>query len=197
MAPASADELRRMVGFACAYDEGPIAFRYPRGDAFLGALSDEAVKLGEGRILQQGSDVAILSLGGRLDTCLAAARQLNSQGIAATVADARFCKPLDVRLIEQLARHHAMFVTVEEGAIGGFSSHVLQHLAHRDLLGRTRFRGLTLPDTFIAHGTPQEQLADAGLDAAGIAAAISQALGRPRREGHGHALQAVAAQQVL
>ena len=197
MAPGCGEELRRMVGFASAYDDGPIAFRYARGDAYMGAVTENAIELGKGRILQDGSDVAILSFGGRLESCVAAARGLEAQGITATVADARFCKPLDHHLIEQLARHHAVLVTVEEGVIGGFSSHVLQHLAHRDLLGRTRFRGLTLPDAFIAHGTPNEQLADAGLDATGITAAILAVFGRARREGHGHALQAVAAQQVL
>jgi 1-deoxy-D-xylulose-5-phosphate synthase len=101
---------------------------------------------------------------------------LKSHGIAVTVADARFCKPLDHALIERLARHHGLFVTVEEGAIGGFSSHVLRHLAERDLLARTRFRALTLPDRFIAHGAPAEQLADAGLDSGGIAAAILAAM---------------------
>ena len=197
MAPSSAGELQRMVRFAAAYDDGPIAFRYPRGNAFVAELSQQEIELGKGTILGEGNDVALLCIGGRLEACLAAARELKAQGIAVTVADARFCKPLDHHLIDQLARHHPLLVTVEEGAVGGFASHVLQHLAHRDLLGRTRFRALTLPDAFIAHGTPNEQLADAGLDCAGISAAVLAALGHHRGEGRGHALHVVAARQVL
>jgi len=174
MAPADAAELRRMVATAIAYDEGPIAFRYPRGEA-AGTddpLERRALAIGRGRLLREGSDVAILSLGGRLEAAMAAAQELSALGIEASVADARFCKPLDTELVEGLARHHPLLVTVEDGAIGGFASHVLQHLANRDLLGRTRFRAFTLPDRFVAHGTPAEQYADSGLDARSIATGI-------------------------
>ena len=180
MAPADAVELRRMVATAIAYDDGPIAFRYPRGEAAGQDVPGESapLEIGKGRIVAEGSDVAILSLGARLDASLAAARALAERGITATVADARFCKPLDADLVETLARNHPLLVTVEDGAIGGFASHVLHHLAARDLLQRTRVRAFTLPDRFIAHGSPAEQYADAGLDAAGLTKGILAALGR-------------------
>ena len=180
MAPADAGELRRAVATAIGYDEGPIAFRYPRGEASGTDNPGEVrpLRIGKGRLLREGMDVAILSLGARLDACLAAAKALEERGITATVADARFCKPLDTELLEGLARHHPLLVTVEDGAPGGFSAQVLQHLAMNDLLGRTRFRAFTLPDRFIAHGSPAEQYADAGLDAKGIVAGILSALGR-------------------
>ena len=178
MAPANAGELRRMVATALAYDDGPIAFRYPRGEAAGIDEPDEMrpLDIGKGRIIQEGHDVAILSLGARLEACMEAASALSADGISVTVADARFAKPLDTELIEQLARNHPLLVTVEEGSAGGFSAHVLQHLATRDLLGKTRFRAFTLPDRFIAHGAPAEQYADAGLDAPAIISGIRSAL---------------------
>ena len=180
MAPADAAELRRMLATAIAHDEGPIAFRFPRGEA---AGQDHAgecrpLEIGKGRLIKEGIDVAILSLGARLETSLKAAHLLEDRGISATVADARFCKPLDTELVEGLARHHPLLVTVEDGAIGGFSAHVLQHLSTHDLLGKTRFRAFTLPDRFIGHGTPAEQYAEAGLDAESISEGILQALGK-------------------
>jgi 1-deoxy-D-xylulose-5-phosphate synthase len=178
MAPADAVELRRMLATAIAHEDGPIAMRYPRGEAAGIDQPGESrpLAIGKGRLLREGIDVALLSLGGRLGAALAAAETLEAEGISVTVADARFCKPLDTELIEGLARHHALLVTVEDGAAGGFSAHVLRHLAERDLLARTRVRALTLPDRPIAHGTPAEQYAEAGLDAAGIAAAIRAAI---------------------
>lgn len=180
MAPADAVELRRMVATAAAHDTGPIAFRYPRGEV---AGSDQPhendpIEIGRGRILRRGRDLAILSLGARLEAALSAAEALAEQGIEVTVADARFCKPLDTALLEDLARRHPMLVTIEDGAVGGFASHVLHHLAQSDLLGGTRFRSFVLPDRFIAHGTPAEQYADAGLDANGLTAGILAALTR-------------------
>jgi 1-deoxy-D-xylulose-5-phosphate synthase len=180
MAPADAAELRRMVATAVAYDEGPIAFRYPRGEA-AGADDPREMRplaIGRGRLLREGADVAILSLGARLVEVIAAAQELSELGIEASVADARFCKPLDTELVDGLARHHPLLVTVEDGAIGGFATHVLQHLASHDLLGATRFRAFTLPDRFVAHGSPAEQYADSGLDARAIVAGIRSALGR-------------------
>jgi 1-deoxy-D-xylulose-5-phosphate synthase len=179
MAPADASELRRMVATAIAHDEGPIAFRFPRGEASGQDQPGEnrPLAIGKGRLLREGMDVAILSLGARLDAALEAARLLEEHGLTATVADARFCKPLDTELVEGLARNHPLLVTVEDGAIGGFSAHVLQHLAASDLLGRTRIRAFTLPDRFIGHGTPAEQYADAGLDAKGLLGGILAALG--------------------
>ncbi len=180
MAPADAAELRRMVATAIAYDEGPIAFRFPRGEASGKDDPGESrpLEIGKGRLLREGMDVAILSIGARLDAALEAARLLDEHGFSASVADARFCKPLDTELVEGLARNHPLLVTVEDGAIGGFSAHVLQHLATHDLLGRTRFRAFTLPDRFISHGSPAEQYADAGLDAKGLLGGILAALGK-------------------
>jgi 1-deoxy-D-xylulose-5-phosphate synthase len=180
MAPADASELRRMVATAISYDEGPIAFRFPRGEA---AGQDQACEsrplaIGKGRLVREGADVAILSLGARLEASLAAAALLEEHGLSVSVADARFCKPLDAELLEGLARNHPLLVTVEDGAIGGFSSHVLQHLASRDLLEKTRVRAFTLPDRFIGHGSPAEQYADAALDAKGISDGILKALGK-------------------
>lgn len=178
MAPADAVELRRMVATAAAHDDGPIAFRYPRGEA-AGSdqpLENRPLAIGRGRLLREGSDVAILSLGGRLAAALDTAQELAARGIEATVADARFCKPLDAELVEGLARNHPLVVTVEDGAIGGFATHVLQHLAHKDLLARTRFRAFTLPDRFVGHGSPAEQYAEAGLDAAALTSGILAAL---------------------
>lgn len=178
MAPSDAQELRRMVATAIAYDEGPIAFRYPRGEAAGIDVPDEMrpLEIGKGRLITEGKDVAILSLGSRLEACLEAAKLLEERGLSATVADARFAKPLDTSLTESLARHHPLLVTVEEGSAGGFSAHVLNHLASHDLLGRTRFRAITLPDRFIAHGSPAEQHADAGIDAASLAQRILSAM---------------------
>jgi 1-deoxy-D-xylulose-5-phosphate synthase len=180
MAPADAVELRRMVATAIAYDEGPIAFRYPRGEASGADQPGEQrpLEIGKGRLIREGIDAAIVSLGARLEACLAAAQELSELGISVTVADARFCKPLDTELIEGLARHHALVATVEDGAAGGFSAHVLHHLAARDLLARTRFRAFTLPDRFIAHGSPAEQYQDAGLDTRGLVEGIRESLGR-------------------
>jgi 1-deoxy-D-xylulose-5-phosphate synthase len=178
MAPADAAELRRMLATAIAHDQGPIALRYPRGEAAGIDQPGESrpLAIGKGRLLREGIDVAILSLGARLSAAMAAAEQLEAEGISVTIADARFCKPLDTELIEGLARHHGLLVSLEDGAAGGFSAHVLRHLAEHDLLARTRFRALTLPDRQVAHGLPAEQYADAGLDANGIAAANPSAL---------------------
>ena len=180
MAPADAAELRRMVATAIAHDEGPIAFRYPRGEAAGADDPGEArpLPIGKGRLVREGTDVAILSLGSRLEASLAAATKLEEHGISASVADARFLKPLDTELVEGLARNHPLLVTVEDGAVGGLASHVLQHLASSDLLADTRFRAFMLPDRFIGHGSPAEQYADAGLDAKGIFAGILSALGK-------------------
>jgi 1-deoxy-D-xylulose-5-phosphate synthase len=129
-------------------------------------------------VVRDGDRVAILALGPRLADALVAADMLAKRGLAATVVDARFAKPLDTALIEQLARHHEVLVTVEEGSVGGFGSAVLQHLAWRGLLdGGTKVRPMVLPDRFIDHDTQTRQLAAAGLDAAQIVAAVSQALG--------------------
>jgi 1-deoxy-D-xylulose-5-phosphate synthase len=181
MAAADEAELRHMVRTAAMHDNGPIAFRYPRGNG-VGVelpLRGEPLEIGRGRILREGSRVALLSLGTRLVDCLTAAEELDASGLSTTVADARFAKPLDADLVRRLAREHAVLITVEEGAIGGFSSHVLHFLAHEGLLENgLKVRPLVMPDRFLDHAKPERQVADAGLDARGIVAAVFAALGR-------------------
>ena len=166
---------------AAAHDEGPIAFRYPRGEGVGVDLPEEGVPLqiGRGRIVREGSRVAILSLGTRLAEALKAAEELEARGLSTTVADARFAKPLDEDLVLRLAREHEVLITVEEGSIGGFGSAVLQLLAERGALDRgLKVRPMVLPDAFIEHDAPERMYAEAGLDAAGIVAKVFEALGR-------------------
>jgi len=184
MAAADEAELRHMVRTAAAYDDGPIAFRYPRGNGVGVDMPDRGsvLEIGRGRILKEGNKVALLSLGTRLADCLAAAEELDTYGLSATVADARFAKPLDEDLIARLARSHEVLITVEEGSVGGFGSHVLQFLAHRGLLdGGLKVRPLVLPDEFTQHAKPEKMYADAGLDAAGIVKTVFAALGAAAR----------------
>ncbi|MFN6980106.1 MAG: transketolase C-terminal domain-containing protein, partial [Gemmobacter sp.] len=178
MAPADEAELVHMVATAAAHDAGPIAFRYPRGSGTGAALPAAGVPLaiGKGRVIREGEGAAILSYGAHLDECLAAADLLAAQGLAVTVADARFAKPLDTDLIGQLARHHAVLVTVEQGATGGFGALVLHHLANSGGLDRgLRVRTMTLPDRFIDQAEPDVMYAWAGLTAADIARTVSAA----------------------
>ncbi len=182
MAAADEAELTHMVATAAAYDEGPIAFRYPRGEGVGVEIPQFGVPLeiGRGRVMREGTRVALLSLGTRLAECLAAADQLDKRGLSTTVADARFAKPLDEALILRLAREHEILVTVEEGSVGGFGSFVLHLLAARGLLdGGLKIRSLTLPDSFQEHDKPEAMYALAGLDAAGIVRTVEQALGVP------------------
>ena len=184
MAPSDEAELKHMVATAVAIDDRPSAFRYPRGEGTGVALPVAGVPLeiGKGRILREGSAVAILSLGTRLGEVMRAADQLAAFGLSATVADARFMKPLDHDLIARLARNHEVLVTVEEGSIGGFGSHVLQYLAEANLFSAgLKVKPLVLPDVFIDHDKPEVMYAKAGLDAAGIVAAVFAALGRDAR----------------
>jgi len=181
MAASDEAELARMVATAAAHDSGPIAFRYPRGEGVGAPLPapGEVLPIGKGRVVREGKDAAILCLGTRLHAALAAADHLASHGVSCTVADARFAKPLDHELIRRLARGHRMLVTVEDGAVGGFGSHVLEHvvnngLAHAGLVLRT----LTLPDRFQDHDDPQRQYDEAGLNAASIAQVIETSLRR-------------------
>ncbi len=183
MAAADEAELVHMVATSAAYDEGPIALRYPRGAGTGVDIPEEGrpLEIGKGRILRQGDQVAILSLGTRLAEALKAARALKTAGISVTVADARFAKPLDTDLIERLARNHEVLVTIEEGSQGGFGAHVLEHLARVDALRHgARVIPMTIPDRFIAHGSMEEQYADAGLQAAHIEAQVLAALGLDR-----------------
>jgi 1-deoxy-D-xylulose-5-phosphate synthase len=176
MAAADEAELMHMVATAAAYDDGPIALRYPRGEGTGVALPvrGEVLPIGKGRIVREGKEVAILSLGTRLGAALAAADPLRSQGIACTVADARFAKPIDEDLVRRLVRHHGMLVTVEEGAVGGFGSHVLHFLANEGLLRPgLEIRTMTLPDLFQEHDDPARQYETAGLAAGDIARVIA------------------------
>ena len=180
MAAGDEAELRHMVATAVAYDGGPIAFRYPRGDGIGVELPARGVPLpiGKGRIVRQGSTVALLSYGTRLGDCLAAAERLGALGLSPTIADARFMKPLDEELIARLARDHDVLLTVEEGGIGGFGSHVAVFLAKNGLLdGKLRFRPLMIPDRFTEQASQSDMYAEAGLDRAGIVAATLSALG--------------------
>jgi 1-deoxy-D-xylulose-5-phosphate synthase len=175
MAAADEADLARMVATAAAYDGGPIAFRYPRGDGLGVAMPDpgETLDIGKGRVLREGSRVALLSFGARLGECLKAADELAARGLSTTVADARFAKPLDLELIERLARDHEALITVEEGSVGGFGAQVLHHLAASGLLDHgLRVRTMTLPDVFLDHDKPERLYARAGLDAKGIVAQV-------------------------
>jgi 1-deoxy-D-xylulose-5-phosphate synthase len=180
MAAADEVELARMVATAAAIDDRPSAFRYPRGEG-LGLempLVNEPLEIGKGRIVREGTSVAILSFGTRLGESLKAADLLAARGLSATVADARFAKPLDIELILRLAREHEALITVEEGSIGGFGAFVLQELAARGALDRgLKVRTLVLPDVFQDQDKPDLMYAQAGLDAEGIAAGALAALG--------------------
>jgi len=179
MAAADESELTNMVATAAAYDEGPIALRYPRGDVARIASSEKSkiLEIGKGRILREGDDIAILSLGTRLTAALEAASLLDEQGISCTVADARFAKPIDTDLVNDLIRHHHALFTVEEGAAGGFGSQVLHYVANAGLLDRgLTIRALTLPDRLQDHDDQAAQYAEAGLDVKGIVRAITAAV---------------------
>ncbi|OYR20269.1 1-deoxy-D-xylulose-5-phosphate synthase [Brucella thiophenivorans] len=181
MAASDEAELRHMVRTAADYDEGPISFRYPRGDGVGVELPERGspLEIGKGRIVREGTKVALLSFGTRLQECLSAADELAAAGLSTTVADARFAKPLDHDLIRRLAREHEVLVTIEEGAVGGFAAHVLQFLATDGLLDRgLKMRVLTLPDTYQDHAKPEVMYANAGLDRAGIVHTVFAALGR-------------------
>tara|TARA_R110002012_G_scaffold57941_4_gene149769 strand:- start:6372 stop:8279 length:1908 start_codon:yes stop_codon:yes gene_type:complete len=186
MAAADEAELKHMVRTAAAYDEGPISFRYPRGEGVGVEMPErgQILEIGKGRIVREGSKVALLSFGTRLAECQVAAEDLNAAGLPTTVADARFAKPLDHDLIRQLARHHEVLVTIEEGSVGGFGSHVLQFLANEGLLdGGLRVRSLVMPDIFMDHASPDAMYARAGLDRKGIVDTVFKALNAENRSG--------------
>jgi 1-deoxy-D-xylulose-5-phosphate synthase len=181
MAAADEAELVHMVATAAAIDDRPSALRYPRGEGTGVALPEEGsvLEIGKGRIVREGTTVALLSLGTRLGECLKAADQLATLGLSTTVADGRFAKPLDQDLIRRLARNHEVLVTVEEGAIGGFGSHVLQFLAIAGLLdGGLKVRPMVLPDVFLEHDKPDKMYDLAGLNAPQIVATVMAMLGR-------------------
>jgi len=181
MAAADEAELVHMVATAVAIDDRPSALRYPRGEGLGVPMPAEGkpLEIGKGRILQEGHKIALLSYGGRLGDCLKAAKELTALGLSATVADARFAKPLDVDLVTRLAREHEVLVTIEEGSIGGFGTYVLQALAEQGLLDQgLRIRCMILPDQFIDQDTPAAMYASAGLDARAIVAKVFEALGK-------------------
>jgi 1-deoxy-D-xylulose-5-phosphate synthase len=180
MAAADEAELRHMVRTAVDYSEGPISFRYPRGDGVGVELPERGsiLQIGKGRVVKQGTRVALLSFGTRLQECLSAAAELDAAGLSTTVADARFAKPLDEDLIRQLVANHEVLITVEEGAVGGFGSHVMQFLAMNGLLDHgLKVRPLCLADEYTDHAKPERMYEKAGLDSAGIVRTVFAALG--------------------
>lgn len=183
MAASDEAELVHMVATAAAFDHGPIAFRYPRGEGTGAPMPSDGVALpiGRGRMVERGSQVALLSFGARLGECLKARRLLALEGISVSVADARFAKPLDTALIADLVNNHAMLLTIEEGATGGFGALVLHHLANQGMLdGRCMVRTLTLPDHFIAQAGSDDMYEEARLTARHIASAARKGLGTLR-----------------
>src|SRR5215471_5069213 len=181
MSAADEAELMHMVATAVEIDDRPSAFRYPRGEGVGVELPEKGtpLEIGRGRVLREGNSIALLSYGARLPECLIAADKLSAHGLSATVADARFAKPLDRDLIGRLAREHEVLITIEEGAVGGFAAQVMQFLAHAGLLDRgLKLRPMVLPDRFIDQDTPERMYQAAGLDAGAILATALGALGR-------------------
>jgi 1-deoxy-D-xylulose-5-phosphate synthase len=184
MAPSDEAELVHMVATAVAIDDRPSALRYPRGEGRGIVMPDEGkpLEIGKGRIVREGTKIAIFSYGTRLGESLKAADELSAHGLSTTVADARFAKPLDIDLLLRLAREHEVLLTIEEGSVGGFGSFVLQALADQGVLDRgIKVRQMVLPDTYIDHDTPNAMYAKAGLDAKGIVAKAFEALGQNLR----------------
>jgi 1-deoxy-D-xylulose-5-phosphate synthase len=183
MAAADEAELKHMVRTAVAYDAGPISFRYPRGEGVGVEMPErgQILQIGKGRVVKQGSKVALLSFGTRLADSLLAAEDLDAAGLSTTVADARFAKPLDHDLIRQLASHHEVLITVEEGSVGGFGSQVMQFLAMEGLLDNgLKIRSLVMSDIWMDQAKPEVMNAQAGIDRAGIVQTVFKALGRSR-----------------
>ncbi len=180
MAAGDEAELRHMVATAAAYDEGPIAFRYPRGDGLGVELPPRGtvLEIGKGRILREGKSVALVNFGTRLGEVIAAGEKLMAYGLNPTIADMRFLKPLDETLLARLAKEHEVLITIEEGGIGGFGSHVATFLANHGMLdGKLKFRPLMIPDVFTEQAGVNDMYAAAGLDRAGIVATALTTLG--------------------
>ncbi|CAN1854054.1 Probable 1-deoxy-D-xylulose-5-phosphate synthase, chloroplastic [Linum perenne] len=185
MAPSDEAELFHMVATAAAIDDRPSCFRYPRGNGVGVELPPGnkgiPLEVGRGRILIEGERVALLGYGAVVQSCLTAASLVKHHGLQITVADARFCKPLDQAMIRRLAKTHEVLITVEEGSIGGFGSHVVQFLALDGLLdGNLKWRPMVLPDRYIDHGSPADQMQDAGLTPSHIAATVLNIVGQKR-----------------
>ncbi|KAL3643308.1 hypothetical protein CASFOL_014123 [Castilleja foliolosa] len=184
MAPSDEAELMHMVATAVAIDDRPSCFRFPRGNGVGAVLPPNnkgiPLEIGKGRILMEGSKVAILGYGSIVQQCLGAAEMLKSQNITTTVVDARFCKPLDANLITRLAKEHEILITVEEGSIGGFGSHVSHFLSLNGLLdGSLKLRSMVLPDRYIDHGAPEDQIEAAGLSSRHICGTVLSLMGKP------------------
>jgi 1-deoxy-D-xylulose-5-phosphate synthase len=180
MAPSDEAELKHMIATAVAIDDRPSAIRYPRGEGTGIALPDRgvALEIGKGRVVREGTKIALVSLGTRLQECLKAAEQLAARGLSTTVADARFAKPLDTALLHRLARAHEVVITVEEGSTGGFGAMVLHDFAAAALLDRgLKIRTMVLPDRFMEHDAPMKQYDEAGLNAAQIVQTALTAMG--------------------
>jgi 1-deoxy-D-xylulose-5-phosphate synthase len=183
MAPSDEAELKHMIATAAGIDDRPSAVRYPRGEGTGVALPERgiALEIGKGRIIQEGTKIALINLGTRLAECMKAAEQLAARGLSTTIVDARFAKPLDTDLLRRVAREHEVVITIEEGSIGGFGSMVLQDFATAGLLDRgLKIRTMVLPDLFLDHDAPAKQYDTAGLNAAQIVAVAQDALGIAR-----------------
>ncbi|MDC0116189.1 1-deoxy-D-xylulose-5-phosphate synthase [Octadecabacter sp.] len=180
MAASDEVELMHMVATAAAYDDGPIAFRYPRGEGEGMDMPErgDILEIGKGRVIQNGADVALLSFGAHLGETRRAARMLEAQGVSVTIADARFAKPLDLALIHKLIKMHRAMITIEQGAVGGFGAMVLHALANEGMLGVCQLRTMTLPDRFIDQAAPDVMYADGALSAVDIAATALEAMGK-------------------
>ncbi|MEN0001395.1 MAG: transketolase C-terminal domain-containing protein, partial [Pseudomonadota bacterium] len=181
MAAGDEAELKHMVRTAADYQEGPIAFRYPRGEGMGVDLPErgEVLQIGKGRVMREGGNIAIISLGARLKEALLAAEKLDTFGLPATVVDARFAKPIDEELIGQIAREHELIITVEEGSVGGFGSFVAHFLTSNGYLDNgLKFRSLFLPDRYVDQASPDRMYELAGLDAQGIVETVFKAIGR-------------------
>ena len=170
MAASDESELVKMINTSVDINDRPSAFRYPRGNGFGIMLPDisEKIEIGKGRIVQEGKKIALINFGARLNECKIAAQNLEKKGLSITIVDARFCKPLDESLMWQVARNHEILISIEEGSIGGFGSHLSKFLSDKSLLEKIKFRSMILPDRFIEHNDPKKMYEEAGLDSQAI-----------------------------
>ena len=170
MAASDESELVKMINTSVDINDRPSAFRYPRGNGIGIMLPDisEKIEIGKGRIIQEGKKIALINFGARLNECKIAAQNLQKKGLSITIVDARFCKPLDENLMWQVARNHEILISIEEGSIGGFGSHLSKFLSDKSLLEKIKFRSMILPDRFIEHNDPKKMYEEAGLDSQAI-----------------------------
>ena len=170
MAASDESELVKMINTSVDINDRPSAFRYPRGNGFGIMLPDisEKIEIGKGRIIQEGKKIALINFGARLNECKIAAQNMEKKGLSITIVDARFCKPLDENLMWQVTRNHEILISIEEGSIGGFGSHLSKFLSDKSLLEKIKFRSMILPDRFIEHNDPKKMYEEAGLDSQAI-----------------------------